>query len=110
MAILQYLGNGTPAANASLNLLQPDDEYDYFVAVLCTNKGLGEARITVWSKSLEDTEAQTIYAAYEMVLSGKSTWETKKWALDGDHGLYVKSDNGNVAFSVTGVLSEKVVT
>jgi hypothetical protein len=109
MAVLQYLGNGTPAADTPLVLLQPDLDYDYFVSVMCTNKGLGEARVTVYSKSLDDTEAQTLYAAYETVISGKETWETKKWALNGDHALYVLSNNGNVSFAATGILSEKVI-
>ncbi|MFM9051556.1 MAG: hypothetical protein ACKOKF_04440 [Bacteroidota bacterium] len=109
MAIIQYLGNDTPAANTPAVLVQPDADYDYFVSVMCVNKGLGDAKITVYSKSLEDNEQQTLYAAYEMVLPGKTTWESKKWSLYGDHALYVKSDNGNVAFTATGILSEKVV-
>lgn len=109
MAVLSYLGNSTPTANTDAVLLQPDLDFDYFVSVMCTNKGLGDAKVTVYSKALGDGEAETLYAAYELVIPGKTSWETKKWALAGDHALYAKSDNGNVSFAATGIASEKVV-
>ena len=90
MATLEHISNITPASDTATVVLQASATHDHFVAVMCTNKGLGEDKVTVFSKALNDTEANILYAAYEMVVPGRSTVETKKWALDQDHSLYVK--------------------
>jgi hypothetical protein len=103
-----YFNNQTPAANTVATLIPTSALYDYFTSVVCVNKGLGDARVTVYAESAGDVEGAKMYYCSGQVVSGNSTFETKKLTITGTKALKVLSDNGNVVFSSVGLRTDRV--
>ena len=103
-----YFNNQTPAANTVVTLIATSNVYDYFTSVVCVNKGLGDARVTVYGESSGDAESAKMYYCKEQVVPGNSTFETKKLTITGTKALKALSDNGNVVFSSVGLRTDRV--
>jgi len=106
---IAYLGNTTPPSNTETQILAESADYDYFVSVVCANKGLGEARVSVYAKAVGEPETSFMYFVKDQVVGGNTTFETKKLHLADDHALYVKSSNQNVSFACTGLRNDKII-
>lgn len=103
-----YFNNQTPAANTVVTLIATSNIYDYFTSVVCVNKGLADARVTVYAESAGDAEGARMYYCKDQVISGNSTFETKKLTITGTKALKSLSDNGNVVFSSVGLRTDRV--
>ncbi len=103
-----YFNNLTPAANTVVTLIATSNVYDYFTSVVCVNKGLGDARVTVYAESAGDAEGARMYYCKDQVVLGNSTFETKKLTITGTKALKASSDNGNVVFSSVGLREDRV--
>lgn len=104
-----YLGNVTPAANTETQILAESVAFDYFVSVVCANKGMADVRVSVYAKAVGDTDDQFMYFVKDQIVSGNTTFETKKMTLADDHALYVKSSHPVVSFGCTGLKTDKVI-
>ena len=105
---VSYFNNQTPAANTVATLISESEVYDYFTSVVCVNKGLGDARVTVYAESAGDDEEDIMYYCKNQVVPGCSTFETKKLTVTGTKELKAVSDNGNVVFSSVGLQTDRV--
>jgi hypothetical protein len=105
---VEYFNNKTPAAGVAFNLIAVSASYDYLTSVVCTNKGMGDAKVTIYAMTSGGTEADTMYFAKEQVVPGNSTFETKKLTITGTKALWALSDNGNVSFASVGLRTSRV--
>lgn len=104
-----HLGTATPAANTETQILAESVAFDFFVSVVCANKGMGDARVSVYAKAVGDQDDDFMYFVKDQIVAGNSTFETKKLALADDHALYVKSSHPVISFGCTGLKTDKIV-
>ncbi|NBR35778.1 MAG: hypothetical protein EBT80_00045 [Chitinophagales bacterium] len=104
-----HLGSTTPAADTETQILAESVAFDYFVSVVCANKGMGDVRVSVYAKAVGAAENEIMYFVKDQVVAGNTTFETKKMTLADDHALYVKSSHPVVSFGCTGLKTDKVV-
>ena len=102
MAVV-HINNSTPASGVNTSLISALTDFDYFVSVVCANKGMGDAKVTIYAASAGAAESAKMYFCKEQVISGNTTFETKKLTVPNSKALYIMSDNGNVAFSCVGL-------
>lgn len=100
---VEHINNLTPAASVNTSLLAASTGFDYFASVVCVNKGMGDAKVTIYAASAGAAESAKMYFCKEQVISGNTTFETKKLTIPNSKALYIMSDNGNVAFSCVGL-------
>lgn len=102
MAVV-HINNLTPASGVNTSFISALTDFDYFVSVVCANKGMGDAKVTIYAASAGAAESAKMYFCKEQVISGNTTFETKKLTVPNSKALYIMSDNGNVAFSCVGL-------
>lgn len=100
---VEHINNLTPASGVNTSLISALTDFDYFVSVVCANKGMGDAKVTIYAASAGAAESAKMYFCKEQVISGNTTFETKKLTVPNSKALYIMSDNGNVAFSCVGL-------
>ena len=105
---VEYFNNKTPAAGVAFNLIPVSQSYDYLTSVVCINKGMGDAKVTIYAMTAGGAEADTMYFSKEQVVPGNSTYETKKLTSAGTKALWALSDNGNVSFASVGLRTSRV--
>ena len=102
MAVV-HINNSTPASGVNTSFISASTGFDYFVSVVCANKGIGDAKVTIYAASAGAAESAKMYFCKEQSVSGNTTFETKKLTVPNSKALYIMSDNGNVAFSCVGL-------
>lgn len=100
---VEYINNLTPASGVNTSFISASTGFDYFVSVVCVNKGMGDTKVTIYAASAGAAESAKMYFCKEQVISGNTTFETKKLTVPNSKALYIMSDNGNVAFSCVGL-------
>ena len=105
---VEYFNNQTPASNTAVQMIAVSATHDFFTSVVCVNKGMGDAKVTVYGASSGATEAQIMYYCKEQIVPGNTTFETKKLTITGTKALFAKSDNGNVAFASVGLRTPRL--
>ncbi len=104
---VEFFDTETPTAGAVATIIPASSTHDFFTSVVCANKGLGEAKVTVYGLSSGETELQRMYYCKDQIVPGNTTFETKKLTISGTKALYATSSNGNVCFSSVGLKSER---
>lgn len=102
MAVV-HINNSTPASGVNTSFISASTGFDYFVSVVCANKGMGDAKVTIYAAAAGAAESAKMYFCKEQSVSGNTTFETKKLTVPNSKALYIMSDNGNVAFSCVGL-------
>lgn len=100
---VEHINNSTPASGVNTSFISASTGFDYFVSVVCANKGMGDAKVTIYAASAGAAESAKMYFCKEQSISGNTTFETKKLTVPNSKALYIMSDNGNVAFSCVGL-------
>lgn len=100
---VEHINNSTPASGVNTTFISALAGFDYFVSVVCANKGMGDAKVTIYAAAAGAAESAKMYFCKEQVISGNTTFETKKLTVPNSKALYIMSDNGNVAFSCVGL-------
>ena len=106
---VEYFGHAQPAANTETQILSESAAYDFFVGVTCANTGMGDVRVSVYAKAVGDEESDFMYFCKNQIVSGNTTFDTKKLSLSDDHALYVKTSHPIVSFAAVGLKTDKII-
>ena len=105
---VKHLGLANPQNNSPVQILAESASFDYFLSVVCVNKGMGDTLVSVYAKALLDSEGEYMYFIKDQTVPGNTVFETKKMTLGEDHALYVKCSHPVVSFSCAGLKTDRI--
>jgi len=108
---LERLGVSTPATNVDQSLVTFTNPH--LVSVIASNTAVVStpvAKATIYVVPANATqESQYAYLAYQTILSLGQTFETFRFGVNAGDSIFVRSTNGEISFSCTGILQDDAV-